>query len=88
MQNAQGRLYVLGRYHIENYLLDDEAIARTLIDVLWQDLSQEQGGVKLQKLATDMAGEVLRDMVAFSLNLLLRPEDFTLGQVFHGQRFW
>lgn len=88
VNQSQGRLYVLGRYHIENYLLDDEAIARTLKDVFGLTRSSAQVSSLLKQIAIGMAGEVLRDMVAYRLNLIFRPEDFSLGSVFQGQQFW
>lgn len=44
-------------------------------------------GAALHAAAVRIAGEVLRDMVAFRLNLVYRPQDFSLGQAFAGQMF-
>jgi predicted ATPase len=86
-QHTSGRLYVLKRYHIENYLLDDNAIATVQKDIFSQLIKPEVVRQSLLEIARNMVGEVLRDMVAYQLNLVYRPQDFSLGKMFQGQRF-
>lgn len=80
-----GRLYVLERQQIENYLLDDDLIAKVCADIYNRTAAAPAVGATLHAAAVRIAGEVLRDMVAFRLNLVFRPQDFSLGQAFAGQ---
>lgn len=80
-----GRMLVLSRYHIENYLLDEELIARVQAEIFARPTDSGRVKQRLRSIARNIAGEVLRDMVAFRLNLLYRPEDFSLGKFLEGQ---
>lgn len=84
-QRFAGRLYVLKRYHIENYLLDRELIAKVQQEIFNNPVDVELVGSKLRRIALRMSGEVLRNMLAYRLNLLYRPEDFSLGSLLRGQ---
>jgi hypothetical protein len=87
IEHASGRLYVLKRYHIENYLLDDEVIAKVQTDIFSRPTNPDTVRSAISRIARDIAGEVLRDMVAYRLNLVYRPQDFSLGRIFQGQAF-
>lgn len=84
MERGQGKLHVLSRCHIENYLLDSQIISQTLRDIYNTIMSEAEVDNTLRSLVHAMAGEVLRDMVAFRLNLIYQPEDFSLGRIFQG----
>ncbi len=79
---SRGRLHVLARNQIENYLLDGELIRRVLQEQYNQMLSLADIDHCLRNIAREISGEVLRDMVAFRLNMLFRPQDFSLGKFF------
>lgn len=78
-EHASGRLYVLDRYHIENYLLDDELIARVQTEIFNKPTDAATVQSKLMTIARSISGEILQKMTAFRLNLIYRPEDFSLG---------
>lgn len=80
-----GRMYVLNRYHIENYLLDEALIAKVQTEILDRPTDQDHVHQKLITVVRRISGEVLRDMVAFRLNLAYRPEDFSVGDYMKGQ---
>jgi len=84
-ERFSGRMLVLSRYHIENYLLDEELIARVQTEIFARPTDSGRVKERLRSIARNVAGEVLRDMVAFRLNLLYRPEDFSLGKFLEGQ---
>lgn len=84
-QHASGRLYVLDRYHIENYLLDDELIAKVQTEIFNKPTDAAQVRSKLSSIARNISGEVLQRMTAFRLNLIYRPEDFSLGNFMNRQ---
>ena len=79
------RMYVLSRYHIENYILDDEIIAKVQTDIFGKPTDAATVKEKLKTIARQILAEVLRDMVAFRLNLIYRPQDFSLEDFMKGQ---
>ena len=40
------------------------------------------------KKAIDMSSDVVRDMIAFRLNLVLNPQDFNIGKILKGQSYF
>lgn len=86
-QQGRGRLYVLQRCHIENYLLDEELLSRTLGEIFNIKISPTTVQRDLREACVGMAGDVLRDMVAFRLNAVFQAEDFSLGKILQGERF-
>jgi hypothetical protein len=84
-QHSSGKMYVLNRYHIENYLLDGDLIAKVSDDIFGKPINPKIVENKLKNIAINISGEFLRDMVAFRLNLIYRPEDFSLGKFMNGQ---
>jgi predicted ATPase len=84
---ARGRLHVLNRYHIENYLLVDDLIANVQTEIFNKKVVAADVAEKLTECAKRMAVEVLRDLLAFRLNLIYEPKDFSLGKMFTGELF-
>jgi hypothetical protein len=84
-EHTSGRMYVLNRYHIENYLLDEELIAKVQTEIFGKPIDHISVREKLKSIALNISGEVLRDMVTFRLNLIYRPEDFSLGNFMKSQ---
>ena len=80
-EHASGRVYVRKRHEIENYLLDDALIAKVQTEIFSKAINADQVKNRLKNIARRISGEVLRDMVSFRLNLIYRPEDFSLGKV-------
>lgn len=78
-QLAPGRLFVLSRYHIENYLLDDELIASVLDRVYQRHL--EPGNVRddCRRIARENSGGFLRSMVEHRFGELFQAEDCSVG---------
>ncbi|MFZ6016717.1 MAG: hypothetical protein ACOYU0_03715 [Nitrospirota bacterium] len=84
-EHSSGRMYVLNRYPIENYLLDEELIAKVQSEIFSKEIDPAYVREKLKSIVQNILGEVLREMVAFRLNLIYRPEDFSLGNFMRGQ---
>lgn len=80
-----GRLHVLARYHIENYILDEEIIAKVQRDVFGKHTEPVIVTNKLRDIARRLTAETLRDMIEFRLNLIFRPQDFSLGKYMEGE---
>lgn len=85
---GDGKLFVLGRHELENYLLEPRSISEVLSTFYGHSLSPEQVLGELRAVAESLMLQTLRDMVAFRLNLIHRPEDFTVPKVLEGERAW
>jgi hypothetical protein len=83
--HSSGRVYVLKRHEIENYLLNDELIAKVQTEIFDKPTTPDQVKARFNNIAHRISGEVLRDMIAFRLNLIYRPEDFSVGKLFQGE---
>jgi hypothetical protein len=79
---SRGRLHVLARNQIENYLLIPELIRKVLLEQYDKALTAGEIKERLRNIARAISGEVLRDMTSFRLNMLFRPQDFSLGKFF------
>ncbi len=84
-EHHSGRMYVLNRHEIENYLLDEEIIAKVQAGIFGQPVKSETVVEKLRSIAHGLSGEVLREMVSFRLNLIYKPQDFSLGAIMEKQ---
>ena len=76
---SPGRLFVLSRYHIENYLLDEHIISDILLDVYGTTLSADEIRSELFHVALGNSAAFFRDMVAFRLGELFQSEDCSIG---------
>ncbi|MDE2590314.1 MAG: ATP-binding protein, partial [Patescibacteria group bacterium] len=83
--DTSGKMYVLKRYHIENYLLDDEIIAKVQTEIFGKPVDSSVVQTKLHSLAQKISGEILRDMLEFRLNFIYNPKDFSLGKFMENQ---
>lgn len=81
---SAGRIHVLDRNQVENYLLVDELIANVEREVFGQETSADEVGQLLSRLARALAGETLRDALSFQLNLLTGQQDFGQGNFLRG----
>lgn len=87
LTHLSGRIYVLNRHEIENYLLDEDLIAKVQSDIFNKPTDAATVNQRLRAAAKSISGEVLRDMVSFRLNMIYRPEDFSLGKFMNGEKF-
>ncbi|WP_086852205.1 AAA family ATPase [Amycolatopsis kentuckyensis] len=78
------RLRVLQRCHIENYLLQEEAIAYVVNLTLGLELTANDVVDSLNKVAQKISGEVLSAMIKSRLQGLTQSEDFGGGSNFRG----
>ena len=85
--HSDGRMYFLERHEIENYLINPEVIAKVQTEIFGKTTTPHAVEQKLRSIARNIAGEVLRDMLSYRLNLAFYPEDFSLGKVLHGEVF-
>ncbi len=85
VSKAPGRLFVLSRYHIENFLLDDTVISTVLRDVYQIELTPEQIREEMFTIALGNSAAFLRDMTAFRFGELFQSEDCSIGNHSQGQ---
>jgi ABC-type lipoprotein export system ATPase subunit len=85
VEKSAGKLYVLKRNHIENYLLDDSIIASVQTDIFGKKTDNESVQRKLHATATTLSAEVVRDILEFRLNIIYGPQDFSLGKFMEKQ---
>jgi hypothetical protein len=83
--HSSGRVYVLRRHHIENYLVVPSAISLVVKEIYGRSLSEDAVREKLHAVAVAMSAEIAAKMASYRLNLIFRPEDFDLGEFLSGQ---
>jgi hypothetical protein len=76
---AGGRLFVLARHEIENYLLDFDALSEVLNDATGSSLTPADCARELKDLSRQMAGRVLKGMISARLNRIFQPQDCSIG---------
>jgi len=82
---APGRLFVLSRYHIENFLLDETAISAVLSDIYQIGTTPDQVREDMFGFTLQNSAAFLRDMAAFRLGELFQAEDCSIGNHSQGQ---
>jgi predicted ATPase len=83
-KRSRGRMHILRRYHIENYLLDGDVISKVQREVFGQETDSDEVGARLKGIARGLSAEFLKDLLAFRLNQEFQSEDFSLGRDFDG----
>jgi len=86
--HASGKVFVLSKHELENYLLDFEIISTVLSDIF--NISKNPDEIKehFYAVALKISSDVIRDMISFRLNLELKPQDFSLGKVLNKQSYF
>ncbi len=74
-----GRLFILERHQIENYLLDEEVLSRVLRTIFQQQVSSGQVRADLFRIARVNSAAFLRDMVVTRYAELYQQEDCAIG---------
>jgi hypothetical protein len=78
-EEASSRLFVIERHEIENYLLDEKAIAAVLKDVFNKNISRDEVRTELGSIAFTMSAACLRDMTVARFSELFQGEDCSIG---------
>lgn len=76
---SHGRLFVLSRYHIENFLLDEGLISTVLRDLYQINVAPDQVRQQLFEAALSNSAAFLRDMAASRFGELFQAEDCSIG---------
>jgi predicted ATPase len=87
-RHSSGRIFVLEKHELENYLINFKIISSVLEEIF--NITKSQGELKdiFYDAALSMSSDVIRDMVAFRLNLILKPQDFSVGKVLNKQSYF
>jgi hypothetical protein len=83
--HKSGKLHVLDRHEIENYLINEKVIAKILADYYNINKTIPEIELLFKRICQKMSGSVLRDAVTFRMNLLFQPEDFSIGSLLTNQ---
>ncbi len=84
-QNAgRGKLFVLGKYHIENYLLDWSALSEVLEAVYQKTMTPAAVEADFKQIAREQSAAFLRDMVVAKYSELFQHEDCSIGNHSNG----
>lgn len=78
--HKSGKIFVLEKHEIENYFLVPEIMSLVLEEIFSVSKTEAEIDSLLFSVAIDISASVLRDMVSFRTNLLLNPEDFSMGK--------
>lgn len=86
--HSPGKIFVLKKHEIENYLLNFDAISDVVEDIFGISKSSDDIRSLAYKSALRISSDVVRDMAAFRLNLILSPNDFSLGKMLEGNKYF
>jgi predicted ATPase len=86
--HSSGKIYVLEKHELENYLINFNIISTVLKDIFNISKTSDELKAIFYDAAINMSSDVIRDMVAFRLNLILRPQDFSIGKVLNKQSYF
>lgn len=86
--HASGRIFVLSRHELENYLIDFELLQVVLSDVFSVKKTADEIKKIFFETALKLSSSVIREIVAFRLNLLVKPQDFSLGKLLTSESFF
>jgi ABC-type lipoprotein export system ATPase subunit len=86
--HSSGKIFVLEKHELENYLIDFTSIKAVLSDIFNIEKSEEEIEDVFYKTAINLSSAVVRDMISFRLNLKLNPQDFSVGKILNGQPYF
>lgn len=81
-ERGKGKLVVLDRHEIENYLIDFEIIAKVQTEIFDQATTPSDVRASLHNIARKIAGHVLRDMFAYRTYRLMNVETPSIGKFY------
>ena len=87
-KHSSGKVFVLSKHELENYLIDFKIISTVLSDIFNIDKTSDELKEIFFNIALKMSSDVIRDMISFRLNLDLKPQDFSIGKVLNGNAYF
>jgi predicted ATPase len=86
--HTSGKVFVLSKHELENYLIDFHVISIVLSDIFNIKKTSDELKTIFFNNALKMSSDVIRDMISFRLNLNLKPQDFSIGKVLNGNSYF
>ena len=86
--HSSGKVFVLSKHEIENYLIEFETIKEVLSEIFGLEKSIDAIKQSLKEVALKISSQVIRDMISFRLNLYLNPQDFSIGKILNGDSYF
>jgi hypothetical protein len=78
-ETAPDRLFILSRYQIENYLLDEDLIVDLLTTIFQRTMSRDQVRSDLFEIVRSNSAAFLRDLTVYRYGELYQAEDCSIG---------
>lgn len=79
---GDGRLIVLKKHEIENYLIDFDIIAKVQEETFGKATTPSEVKDAFKEIARKMAGRVLRDMVTYRMCYLMNTSNLSIGKLY------
>ncbi len=86
--HTSGKIFVLEKHELENYLINYDIISTVLSEIFNIQKTATELKEMFYSTAIRLSSDVIRDMVSFRLNLLIRPQDFSIGKVLSNQSYF
>jgi len=86
--HSSGRIFVLSKHELENYLINFDLISKVLDEIFNIKKTAQEIESTFFDVALKLSSSVIRDMISFRLNLRLKPQDFSIGKVLSGQQYF
>lgn len=87
-ERSQGKIFVLSKHEIENYLINFDVFSLVLRDIFGIEKSKIEVKKIFFNAALRISSDVVREMIAFRLNLTLSPQDFSIRKVLNGRPYF
>lgn len=87
-RHSSGKIFVLEKHELENYLINFEIMSAVLSDIFNIEKSASDLKDMFYKTAIRISSNVVREMIAFRLNLILSPQDFSVEKFLHHKPYF
>ncbi len=84
-ERGKGKLLILDRHEIENYLIDFEIIAKVQTEIFDKGITSQDVRSSLHNIAKKIAGRVLRDMFAYRIYHLMNIGTPSIGKFYENE---
>lgn len=87
-EHSSKKIFVLKKHELENYLIDYGIIKKVLLEIFNIERTVEEIEKIFYECALNLSSQVIRDMISFRLNLLINPQNFSIGKILNGQPYF
>ena len=86
--HPSGRIFVLEKHELENYLINFDVMSTVLSDIFNVEKTPNELKDIFYRAAIRLSSNVVREMIAFRLNLILSPQDFSIEKVLQNEPYF